>query len=753
MPGVLKEQADLVHGKLLPPELLGGDAGNGRRLQVEQDRPGDGGARRTDSQGAGRSVRASDVAVAVGDEAGKSLHRIEQVAAVGHADELLFDTGPVVLHPGLDQVGSGGEREIVHQLQPRVEGRVDGKEEGQPDAEAVLEVHGDVGKGPAAQSGELGRTGRLRAGEQRSPVPARPVLAGSLHAQLVGEGVGQQRAEAGVDRVRAVSFDPVGRGSPGIDVEGAVHLFRPGVVVLDRGLVAAVEVEVELGQQRARVVGAPDVPELVVEQARPARLQKALQALQVLGIADAAGRLLGLGRRLLVVGQEEEGPVPHQRAAHCPTQLIAVEVGPLAAALLRKGGGDLIPLPEVMGGAGQMVGARLGDYVDEAAGRAAELGGGALIHHHQLLDRVLIEGEGRTLAAALLAEEGIVEVGAVDDEVVEDAALAADVERVAVRSLRDGGARCEQRQVHEVATVARKSIHHVLQNPLRAGDVRGVEGLRQFADDGDGLGRHDLERHGQVEHFSNPQPGPLDAFDTEVGARYLHGHVIGPRGQQGAHEGPGGRSLHRGPQIGLPMLQNHHRSLHRISEGIADGAADGAGGRPSLGGRFGRVLMEEHGGRQRDGEGDDQATWGAEAVSVRHGSMRDCENAAALPPTEREMECGRLIVYWTAIRRLPARFLQLDRALPVDSCPRYPGLWPAGVAASRRRVSSGVSRWGHGMMTGTGCQAAHKTGPALGTTILPPRRITLQGVLANRCWIGAITICSGTFPESFRASG
>ena len=140
----------------------------------------------------GRSVRASDVAVAVGDEADESLHRIEQVAAVGHPDELLVDAGPVVLHPGFDQVGARCEREIVHQLQPRVERRIDRQKEGQPDAEAVLEVHGDVGKGPAAQIGELGWAGQASAGDQRAPVPARPVLARPLYAQLVGEGIAEQ---------------------------------------------------------------------------------------------------------------------------------------------------------------------------------------------------------------------------------------------------------------------------------------------------------------------------------------------------------------------------------------------------------------------------------------------------------------------------------------------------------------------------------------------------------------------------------
>ena len=73
--------------------------------------------------------------------------------------------------------------------------------------------------------------------------------------------------------------------------------------------------------------------------------------------------------------------------------------------------------------------------------RAAELGVGALGHHHDLLDRVEVEGEGRPLAAALLAEERVVEVGAVHRDVVVDALLAVDRELVAVGALHDGDAR------------------------------------------------------------------------------------------------------------------------------------------------------------------------------------------------------------------------------------------------------------------------------------------------------------------------
>ena len=93
---------------------------------------------------------------------------------------------------------------------------------------------------------------------------------------------------------------------------------------------------------------------------------------------------------------------------------------------------------------------------------APELGVGALGHHHHLLDRVQVEGEGRALAAALLAEERVVEVGAVHGDVVGDALLAVDGQLVAVGALHDGHAGRELREVEEVAAVVRQAAERLL---------------------------------------------------------------------------------------------------------------------------------------------------------------------------------------------------------------------------------------------------------------------------------------------------
>ena len=490
-------------------------------------------------------------------------------------------------------MGAGRERHVVDKLEPRVERRIDRQEERQSDPEAVREVHRDVGKRPAAQTLELRRAGRARPGQQRSLVPARPVLARPLDAQLVGERVGEQGAQAAVERVRLVSLDPVGRRPPGVDVEGAVHLLRPRVVVFDRGLVPAVQIQVHLGDQGPRVVGPPDRPELAVEQPRPARPQELIEPLQVRPVDNVARRLLGLVGHLLVVGEEEEGPVADKRTAQCGARLVAAEVRLPAAARVRKGRGDLVPLAVVVGRAAQRVGPRPRDHVDEPARGAAVLRGGALVHHDQVFDGVLIEGERGPLPAPLLSEERVVEVGAVDDEVVEDAALPGDVQLVAVRPLRDRRARREQRQVQEVAAVARQAVHHVLLNALRARDVRRVDGRRQFADDRHRLGRHDPERDVQIERLPHAQDGALDPLGAESDGRRRHRQVVSPGRQEGADERPGRGRLHRGHQIGLAVLDDDDRGGHRRARRIADRAPDDSGRRPRLGGQVRPAQAEQ----------------------------------------------------------------------------------------------------------------------------------------------------------------
>ncbi len=99
----------------------------------------------------------------------------------------------------------------------------------------------------------------------------------------------------------------------------------------------------------------------------------------------------------------------------------------------------------------ELVRAALGDDVDDAAGRAAELGAGSGGDDLKLFDGVERDVYGRALAAGLLAEEAVHVVAAVETDVVEDAALAREVDLVAVRPLHDGDVRRQRQQVFKLA--------------------------------------------------------------------------------------------------------------------------------------------------------------------------------------------------------------------------------------------------------------------------------------------------------------
>ena len=348
--------------------------------------------------------------------------------------------------------------------------------------------------------------------------------------ELVRDGIGELRPEARVDRVGKVLLETVGAQAPRIHVERPVHLLGPGVVVLERRLVTVAEVEVELRDQGSVVVGPPDRPELVVEQAGPLRLQEVLELLQLGAVHDVARELLRFARFLLVVGDEEKRLVAHDGASEGEPELAPAELGLAAAALTGVRSGDGVPLAEVVRGTREIVRARLRDHVHETAGGAPELGGRPLVHDDELFDRVLIERECRTLAAPLFAEERVVEVGAVHGNIVEDPPLATDVEHLAIRALRDGNAGREERVVEKVAPIVREVVDNVLGETVRARRILGVdEGrpVRRHGDLGHGYGPK-LDR--EVENLAHPEREPLGPVVTEL-ARRPGRHVVDPQRQ------------------------------------------------------------------------------------------------------------------------------------------------------------------------------------------------------------------------------
>ena len=204
------------------------------------------------------------------------------------------------------------------------------------------------------------------------------------------------------------------------DSPDAVGVERPvgAAVVSDVEAVPARQVEVDPGQPRLGVVG---------------HVERRLQAPIVVVSFPAGGRRREAGepgethlaRRLellLLVGDEVECPITDQRTAQGAAELVLGRRRVLAERVLRR---ELLGPQQVERRPVDGVRPRLGDGVDEPAGRPAELGRVARLDDPELADRVLGNGEGElgALAAPDTAEKGLVVIGSVDADVAVDAAL------------------------------------------------------------------------------------------------------------------------------------------------------------------------------------------------------------------------------------------------------------------------------------------------------------------------------------------
>ena len=124
---------------------------------------------------------------------------------------------------------------------------------------------------------------------------------------------------------------------------------------------------------------------------------------------------------------------------------------------------------------------------------------------------------------------------------------------------------------------------------------------RRLADDGHRLGHDDPQLDIQVEHPADPQNRTFDALGSEPGGRRRHRQVVDAGRQQGAHESPGRRRLHRRQQIGLLVPDDDHRPRHGIARRVPNGAADDAGGRARLSRELRYVDADERKKQDRSG--------------------------------------------------------------------------------------------------------------------------------------------------------
>ena len=599
LPAVLHEERELVLDDLLGARLLHREPADARLLQVERDRPGDRRADRARAGGVAAPVGALDVLVALRHVVQEAFHRGEPHPPVAEPAEGLLHARPVPLAAELEEVAAAHDGDVVEHLES-----------------VVVGVHRDEERHPEPVAAESARPDEADVGVGERPVGARvdrafirpgPLFPGQLETELVGEQRRELRVEGAVHGVREVALHRVGTARPGVHVEGAVLLPRIGVVVLERRVVLLAEPEVELGEEGIGVIGTVDRPEVALQGAAERRVDECEQ--RRVDRAEAIG-LLGLPVDLLVVGEEEEGLVADDRAAQRGAELVLPEIGaeaagPAAGEAVGEIGREGVVLAEVVRRAAQPVGARLGDDVEEPAARPAELGVRAVGDDDEVLDRVEVERERRALAAALLAEEGIVEVGAVHRDVVVDAALAADADLVAVGALHDRHVRRERREVEDVAPVVRQSLHGLDAEP--GGRLRRRHVDRRLArlhrDVGE-LHRLRLEPELHLRRLAEPDQQPPANLGTE--AERARRHVVGPERQQGRHHDAAVAGRHGPGVVGVDVAQGHRRRGDRRPVRLQYRAAQHAGRRLDLGCDIGsehHCEEREHGGQEpRTGE-------------------------------------------------------------------------------------------------------------------------------------------------------
>ena len=364
--------------------------------------------------------------------------------------------------------------------------------------------------------------------------------------QTVGAYGAEQVRVQHVDLRR--SLNAVGRIAIGGNVERLVGVLRVIEVVRDGQRVRRRDVPVGLRQQRVVVDAMVDRLSLLlatpraeeIEQRRPLAVGAGVDQRFVGGQRWRAHRARRADRlrqvRPLQVfvdaleGEEIKRLVPDQRPADGAARLRAAEIAErFAVRGVRRQ--SLEPLV-VEQAALDLIGSRLGDDVDDAAGRAAELGAGAGGDHLEFLDRFERDVDRRPLPAHLLAEKAVVVVAAVEADVVEHAALSREGDFVAIGTLHDADARREREKIFELAPQNRRRFDRGLVERAGRGRAADVD-RRRDRGDGDGFGdaRH-LHRRAETNGLANRDDHVLF-------------HDRGKAGQLQRHRVAAGRQLQR----------------------------------------------------------------------------------------------------------------------------------------------------------------------------------------------------------------
>ena len=164
---------------------------------------------------------------------------------------------------------------------------------------------------------------------------------------------------------------------------------------------------------------------------------------------------VGRMKNVLIESGEEENLVALQRTADGASDLLLAVVRLEREKRIGRAEGTVAQI--VKAGAVQVIGAGLGDDVDDGAARASLLGAVGIGGDAELLHHLGGELVGSAIASARLGEEGVVVVAAVDEERVLKSANATEREIAvggrsqAARILRDAGR--EQGEIGEASAV------------------------------------------------------------------------------------------------------------------------------------------------------------------------------------------------------------------------------------------------------------------------------------------------------------
>ena len=467
-------------------------------------------------------------------------------------------------------------------------------EEGHAEAVTRAEIEGGIRQRPAG------------AGIFRALVGPRPIFTGVLETQLVQGGVGNVRNHRAGKGPGATLFVGVGAAAPGIDVEGAVFLLRVGVVETAGDEVAVRGLPVDFAEVGDGVASAFDRAVFIRRAERGEGVHHPL--------LDAARVLLfGFVAVLGIERGEKEDLVGLERTAQRETGLEFGEVrlrlrGAVGA--LRRGRQRVVFVDEV-GGALEVVGARFGDDGHKTGGGAAEFGRRAVGDDDEFLHGVEVEGEGRALTAALLTEEGVVEVGTVDRNVVLDTLLTVDRKFVAVRTLNDRHTRGELGQLEEVAAVVGDAVDGFAIDFDRVLRARNFDQRRLGGDHDFFFGGHQLHLNIDGQGGAEVQ---LEAFAHQgVEAVEADRHLVRAKRQQrrAVPAAIVGGELFGVVGAGIGEADRH--SGQHGARRIGDGAFDDTG--------RGLALGKSQGGKKQGKQGQEDRQ--AAATATENGQHRD----------------------------------------------------------------------------------------------------------------------------------